>query len=252
MPQPIDTVSNVNNTPQDIGPLSDTSISDPPNYQFSSPIPTQAAGNPFNTPQGPVTNFQLLLSQAHWNHSFIIVNSSPSFQISIPLSFQIIPPKNTLILNSHTPDPDQHSHQCIGKQPDTTRTYPTLTLNLTQSLLFSHTPFSQIVTTANNYLIGSNKGLLNQATSFQFKNNDLHKHSNISFSVEIIVEQDKLICQPRAAVPPIFRVKINPLPFICHHPEIPYKFDRYTKNAAGCFVFYNPHSGVSHTCPLKI
>ena len=71
-----------------------------------------------------------MLSQAHWNHSFNIVNSSPSFQSSLPLSFPGTPAKITLSSNSPTSDPDQHSHSRIGKQPDTTRTYPNLTLKL--------------------------------------------------------------------------------------------------------------------------
>ena len=36
----------------------------------------------------------------------------------------------TLCSNSVTRDPDQHSYHCVGKQPDTTRTYPTLPLKL--------------------------------------------------------------------------------------------------------------------------
>ena len=85
---------------------------------------------PFNQPQGPVTNIERLLSQVHWNHSFIIVNSSPSFQSSLPLSFQGTPPIISLKSNSLTPDPDQPCHHCIGKQPDTAQIYPTLPLKL--------------------------------------------------------------------------------------------------------------------------
>ena len=36
----------------------------------------------------------------------------------------------TLSSNSPKPDLDQHSHHCIGKQPDTTKNYPTLPLKL--------------------------------------------------------------------------------------------------------------------------
>ena len=55
-PQPIHTVSTINDIPQDISLISDTSISDPIKSQFSSPTPPQIASNPFNPPQGPVTN----------------------------------------------------------------------------------------------------------------------------------------------------------------------------------------------------
>ena len=36
---------------------------------------------------------------------------------------------------------------------------------------------------------------------------DIFKQSKITFSVEIIVEQDKLIFHPQAAAPPFFRVQ---------------------------------------------
>ena len=128
MPQPIHTVSVITDTPQDISLISDTSISDPLNSQFSSPAPSQIASSPFNPPHGPISNIERLLSQAHWNHSFNIVNSSPSFQSSLPLNWQGTPPIITLSSNSPTPETDQHSHHCFGKHPDSTRTYPTLPL----------------------------------------------------------------------------------------------------------------------------
>ena len=115
MPQPNHSVSNITETPQNISLVSDTSISDPLNSQFVSPTPSQIASNPFNPPQGPVTNIERLLSQAHWIHSFNIVNSPPSFQSSLKLSFQGTPPIIKLSSNSPTPDLDQHSHQCIEK-----------------------------------------------------------------------------------------------------------------------------------------
>ena len=130
LPQPIHTVSHIPDQSHDISLLSDSSHSDHVSSQISSPTPSQIANNPFNPPQGPVTNLERLLSQAHWNHSFNIVNSSPSFQSSLPLSFTGTQPIITLSSNTPTPDPDQHSHHCIGKQPDTTRTYPTLPLKL--------------------------------------------------------------------------------------------------------------------------
>ena len=80
--QPIHTVSNINDTTHDISLFSDTSISESINSQFSSPTSSQIAHKIFNPPQGPITNIECLLSQAHWNHSFNIVNSSPSFQSS--------------------------------------------------------------------------------------------------------------------------------------------------------------------------
>ena len=115
LPQPNHSVSIINGTPQDISLISDTSIFDPLNSQFVSPTLSQIASNPFIPPQGPVTNIERLLSQAHWNHSFNIVNSSPSFQRSPQLSFRSTLPIITLSSNSPTPDLDQHSHQCIGK-----------------------------------------------------------------------------------------------------------------------------------------
>ena len=121
LPHPIHTVSIINDTKHDISLLSDTSISDPTNSQFSSPTPSQIANDLSNPSQGPITNIERFSSQAHWNHYFNIVNSSPSFQNSLPLSFPGTPPIITLSSNSPTPDPDQHSHYCIGKQPDTTR-----------------------------------------------------------------------------------------------------------------------------------
>ena len=42
--------------------------------QFSPPTASQIADNPFNPPQAQLTNFERLLSQAHWNHSFNIIN----------------------------------------------------------------------------------------------------------------------------------------------------------------------------------
>ena len=130
MPQPIHTVSHLPETPHDISLLSDNSNSDPLSSQISSPTPSQIANNPFTPPQGPVTNLERILSHAHWNNSFNIVNSSLSFHSSIPLSFTGTPSIITLSSNSATPDPDQHFHHCIGKQPDTSRIYPTLSLRL--------------------------------------------------------------------------------------------------------------------------
>ena len=125
LPQPIHTVSNISDTPQEICLISDTSISDPLSSQFSSPTPSQIANNLFNPPQAPISKNERILSQAHWYHFFNTVNSSPSFQSSLPLSFQITALIITLSSSSPTLDSDQHSHHCIGKHLDTTRTYPT-------------------------------------------------------------------------------------------------------------------------------
>ena len=76
------------------------------------------------------------------------------------------------------------------------------------------------------------------------RSHDLLKQSKITLSVEIVMEQDKLIFHPQAAAPPIFRVKTNPSTFICQ--EIHYKFDRYTKDTAGYLFLCNPHSGLSN------
>ena len=75
LPQPIHTVSNIHDTTHDISLLCDTSNSHLISSQFSSSNASQIANNPFNPPQGQITNFERLLSQAHWNHSFNIVNS---------------------------------------------------------------------------------------------------------------------------------------------------------------------------------
>ena len=195
MPQPIHTGSNIHDTTHDIGLHSDTSNSDPISSQFSSPTASQ----------GQLKNFERLLSQAHWNHSFNVVNSSPSFQSSLPLSFLGTPP--IITLSSNSPDPDQHSHHCIGKQPDTKRTYATLPLKLDPKF-FVPPP----------YLFGvDNNGekLLNWAKQRIFKSykitpvqrqraHEILKQSKITFSVEIIVGQDNLIFPPQAAAPPVF------------------------------------------------
>ena len=157
MPQPIQTVSNIHDTTHDISLLSDTSNSDPINCQFSLPTGSQTANNPFNLPQGQITNFERLLSQAHWNHSFNIDTSSPSFQSSLPLSFPGTPHIITLRSISPKPDLDHHSNNCIGKQPDTTRTYSTLQLKIDPKFIVPHPPFLETITTVNNYIIGLNK-----------------------------------------------------------------------------------------------
>ena len=90
LPQPAQNISNISDTAQDISLIFDTS--DPLSSQFSSPTPSQFASNPFNPPQGPISNIERFISQALWNDSFNIVNSSPSFQNSLPLSFQITTP----------------------------------------------------------------------------------------------------------------------------------------------------------------
>ena len=137
MPQPFHTASNINEVTNDVSLLSDTSNSDLISSQFFPPTPSQIANNPFNPPQRPISNFERLLSQAHWNHSFNIVNSSPLFQNSFSLNLTGTLPIVTLNTNSPTTDPDQHSHHCIGKQPDTTRTYPTLPLKLDPKFIVS-------------------------------------------------------------------------------------------------------------------
>ena len=144
LPQPIHTVSNFHDTTHDISLHFDNFHFDPLCSPFSSPTASQMASNPFNPPQGQITNFERLLLQAHWNHSFNIVNSSPSFQNSLLLSFPGTPPIITLSSSSSTPDPDQHCQHCIGKQPDTTRP-----------------PSLETITTENNCINGLNKKSLN-------------------------------------------------------------------------------------------
>ena len=135
LPPPIHTVSHISDTTLDISLLSDTSSTDPISSQISSPTPSQIASNPLNLPQGAVTNFERFLSQADWNHSFNIVNSSASFQSCLPLSFPGTRSVITLSSNTPTPDPDQHSHHCIGKQPDTTLTYQTLPFDIDRKFI---------------------------------------------------------------------------------------------------------------------
>ena len=149
MPQPIHTVSNIHDTTHDISLLSDTSNSDSISSQFFPPTASQIANNPFNPPQGQITNFERLLSQAHWNQSFNIINSSPLFQSSLPLSFPGTPPIISLSSNSPTPDPDQH-------QPDTTRNYPTLPLKLDPKFIVPPPAFFVTITTENNCIIWLN------------------------------------------------------------------------------------------------
>ena len=123
LPQPIHTVLNISDTPKDFSLISDTSISDPLSSQLCSPTQSQIARNPFNP---PISKIERLLSRAHCDHSFNIVNSPPSFQSSLPLSFQGSTPIITLSSKLPTHDLDQHSHHFIGKHPDTTRSYPNL------------------------------------------------------------------------------------------------------------------------------
>ena len=130
MPLLIHTVSNINEAPQDISLISDTSNSEPFSSQITSPAPSQTSSIPFNLPQRPVTSIGGILSQAQWNHPIKLVNSSPSFQSSLPLSYQGDRPIKTLNSNSPTSDADQFYHHCIGIQTDTTRTYTTLPVKL--------------------------------------------------------------------------------------------------------------------------
>ena len=190
----------------------------PLTHLFSSPTPSKIASKFFNPPRGPVTKIDRLHSQANRNHSFNIVNSSFSFQSSLALSLQGIPSLITLRSNSPTPDFDQHSHQCIGKQTDTTRTYPTLPLKLDPKYVVPLRLLLEIIITVNNYIIGLNREFLKLTKPHQYKNNEHTNYLNnlkLHFSVDISVEQHKLIFYPQAAAPPIFRVKISPSHFIC-------------------------------------
>ena len=78
LPQPTHTASVIHDTTHDISLLSDTSNCDPISAQFSSPTASQISKYPFNPPQEQITNFERLLSQAHWNHSFNLFKLSPS------------------------------------------------------------------------------------------------------------------------------------------------------------------------------
>ena len=126
LPQPIHTVSNINDTLHDISLTSDTSISDPINSQFSSPTPSKIGGNQNISPQESVTNFERLLSKSHWNHSFNIVISSPSIQSSILLAFKVHTYNYTYLKLTYT-----RSRPTISPLYwETSRNYPNLS-NLT-------------------------------------------------------------------------------------------------------------------------
>ena len=92
---------------------------------FLAAIHSQIAKNVFNTPQGPDSIIERPLSQAQWKHSFNIVKYSSFFKRSSPFNFHKTPHMITL---------RSLFHQCIDKQPDTTRTYPTLPLKIDPNL----------------------------------------------------------------------------------------------------------------------
>ena len=127
----------------------------------------------------------------------------------------------TLSSNSPTPDRDQHSHHCIGKQLDTARSYPILSLKLDpkfivppSALFGDHNNSEQLNSWAKQRISESYK-----LTPVQKQRaHELLRQSKIIFSVEIVLEQDKLIFHPQAAVPPIFRVKTNPSPLLSRNP----------------------------------
>ena len=210
MPQPIHTFFKIDDIPQDISLISDTFASDLLSFQFSSPIPSQIANNPFNPPQGPVTNIERLLSKAHWKHSFNIVNSSLSFPSSLPLNIHLTPPIITLSSNYPTPDTDQHSDHCIRKQPGTTRTYPTLPLKIDTKFVI---PPTALFSDHNNGEQLHNWAKQKTTKSYKItpvqkqRARNLLKISKISFTVEIVVEQNKLIFHQQAAAPSNFKVK---------------------------------------------
>ena len=88
-------------------------------------------------------------------------------------------------------------------------------------------PSLETITTVNNYIIGLNNESLSPIKITHIQNQRAHellKQSKITFSVEIVVEQDKVILHPQAATPPIFRVRTNQSTFACQ--EINHKFDR--------------------------
>ena len=117
------------------------------------------------------------------------------FQSSLPLNYTGTLPIITLNSNSSTTDPDQHSHHYIGKQPDTTRTYPTLPLKLDPKFIVSppalfgdHNNGEQLHNWDKQRLSKSYK-----ITPIRKQRaHDLLKQSKITFSVENVVKQDKL------------------------------------------------------------
>ena len=136
-----------------------------------------------------------------------MVNSTPSFQSSLPLCIKGTPPIITLSSNSPTPDIDQHSHHCIGKQPDTTKIYLTLPLKFDPRFVV---PSPVLFGDHNNGEAQHNWAKQGISKSYKItpvqkqRAPELLKQYKNTFSVEIIVEKDKLIFNPQAAAPPIF------------------------------------------------
>ena len=97
-------------------------------------------------------------------------------------------------------DVDQHSHHCIGKQPDTTRTYPTLPLKLDPKFivpppaLFGHHNNGE---QKHNWAKKRISKYCKITPVQKQRAHELLKQSEITFSVEIIVKQDKLIFHPQ-------------------------------------------------------
>ena len=107
------------------------------------------------------------------------------------------------------------------KQTDTTRPHTTLPLKFDTmffvpppALFGDHNNGEQLHNWAKQRI-----SKLYKITPVQKRALELLKQSKITFSVEIVVEQDKLIFHPKAAAPPIFRVKLT------HHPLF---FKKYT------------------------
>ena len=89
LPQPIHTVLNINDTPQDIS-LSQTPL-DPLSSQFSSPTPSQFASNPFNPPQVAVSNMEGLLSHKPTGITLLIYSIyHPHFKVHYHSVFSVL------------------------------------------------------------------------------------------------------------------------------------------------------------------
>ena len=152
LPQPIRTVSNINDTTHDISLLSDTSNPDPISSQFSSPTASQIANNTFD-PQ------QILNAGYHkqLGITFLTLSIHQLFFKAHYHSEFSTPPIITLSSNSPTPDTDQYSHHSIGKQPEKKQTYPTLPLKSDPKFIVPQPPSWDTIITVNNYIIGQNK-----------------------------------------------------------------------------------------------
>ena len=77
---------------------------------------SQTANTAFNPPPGLVFYFGRILPEVEWNPLVNLKYTSPSMQCSVLFGF------------TSTLDPDQPTHHCLARRPDTTQKYPILPL----------------------------------------------------------------------------------------------------------------------------